>query len=230
MRESITIDDLTFRLRWSTRRRTIGITVRRDGELVVAAPAGCRLRRVEEAVRAKLPWVRRKLAEAAARPVPPPRLWVDGEVLHYLGSACPLCLEADGGAPVRLDHGRFLMDPAATAEGRRHMIAWYSERAAQLLPARVARYREQVGVVPASVQVKDLGRRWGTCHSDGRLRFHWQIVAFPPAIVDYIVVHELVHLRELNHSPRFWEGVESLLPDYRRRRTWLRDEAEGCTL
>jgi predicted metal-dependent hydrolase len=110
------------------------------------------------------------------------------------------------------------------------MIAWYTAQAEPHLSARVNHFSRSVGATPASVLVKDLGRRWGTCDAHGRLRFHWEIVLFPPAIVDYIVVHELTHLHELNHSPRFWQRVDHVLPDYRERRTWLRQNAHGHAL
>lgn len=196
----------------------------------MAAPAGCRRRHIESAVRGKLPWVRRKQAEIASRPSPPPRLWVNGETLPYLGTPYPLCFVADGGTPVRLRGGRFLMEPAAAADGRRHMIDWYAAHAGPLLARRVDRFAATVGASPASIAVKDLGRRWGTCHADGRLRFHWQIVLFPRPVLDYIVVHELAHLRELNHSRSFWGHVEAALPDYRERKAWLRHESGPFTL
>jgi hypothetical protein len=181
-------------------------------------------------VRDKLPWVRRKLDEMAARPLPPVRSYVDGERLPYLGSTYRLSLTPDGDVPVRLYRGRFLMDPAAAADGRRHMIDWYTRRAGTLLAARVDHFAPAVGAAPASVRVKDLGRRWGTCDAHGRLRFHWETVLFPRQMLDYIVVHELAHLRELNHSPRFWAHVERVLPDYRERRSWLRENGPACAL
>jgi len=228
--DRLTIDGLTFTVRLSPRRRTIGITVRHDGGLEVAAPSGCRRRHIERAVRDKLPWVRRKLAEMASRPPAPRRLWADGEMLPYLGTSYPLCLVADGGVPVRLRGGRFLMEPTAAADGRRHMVHWYEAHARPLLGRRVDHFAAAVGTSPASIEVKDLGRRWGTCHADGRLRFHWQIVLFPRAVVDYIVVHELAHLRELNHSRRFWGHVEAVLPEYRDCKAWLKDESGPFTL
>ncbi len=230
MVDYLTIEELTFAVRWSSRRRTIGITVRPDGILVVAAPVGCSVRRVEAAVRAKLPWIRRKLVEMAARPLPPQRSYVEGEHLPYLGAAYPLSLVATGGMPVQLRHGRFLMEPAAAADGRRHMIEWYTRRADAFLVGRVNHFGPSMGAAPVSLQVKDLGRRWGTCDAHGRLRFHWEVVLFPRTIVDYIVVHELAHLHELNHSVRFWRRVEDAYPEYRDAKQWLRQNAAAASL
>lgn len=228
--EQLALDGLTFVVRWSSRRRTIGITVHDDGRLVVAAPVGCRPRRVEEAVRQKLPWVRRKVAESAARPATPDRRWVDGELLHYLGVGYPLRVVGDGGVPVRLHRGAFLMASTAATDGPRHMTDWYRAHAEPLLARRVDSFRDAVGVSPATVGVADMGRRWGTCDARGRLRFNWRIVLFPRPAIDYVVVHELAHLRELNHGPCFWAHVERVVPDYRERRTWLREQAAGYRL
>lgn len=221
---------MTFTLRWSARRRTIGITVRHDGALVVAAPVGCPPRRVREVVRDKLPWVRRQLAKVVARPTVPRRLWTDGERLPYLGAGYPLRLVEDGAVPVRLRRGAFLMTPVAAADGRRHMVQWYTDHAGPLLTRRVAHFRDAVAASPESIRVGDLGRRWGTCDARGRVRFHWQVVLFPRPVIDYIVVHELAHVHELNHSRRFWERVEHVLPDCARRKAWLREHAAGHTL
>jgi hypothetical protein len=228
--DALTLDGLTFAVRWSDRRRTIGITVRDDGRLEIAVPSGSRMRQVEEVVRGKLPWVRRKLAEAAARPAPPERRWVDGERLPYLGVEYPLILVADGGVPVRLYRGRFLMEPAAADDGRRTMIDWYTRRARAVIDRRLPVLCATVAAEPSSIVVKDLGRRWGTCDAHGRLRFHWQIVQFPQPVFDYIVVHELAHLHELNHSALFWRRVERALPEYRAHKAWLRSMASGYGL
>ena len=120
---------------------------------------------------------------------------------------------------------------AATSSWR---AAWTARRAAgssvgtrrvpkHRIAARIAHFAPSVGALPAAVIVRDLGkRRWGSC--DGRTRtvsFHWQLILLPPAIIDYVVVHELVHLHELNHGSEFWRRVVDVLPDCRQRRAWL---------
>ena len=225
--ESLAVDDLVFAVRWSRRRRTIGISVAREGELRVLAPAGVPARKLESAVRAKLPWVRRKLAEfEALGPPPPGPRFVDGERLPYLGRMYRLALvdaAEPHGAPVALRRGRFELTRGLDGEARVAFAHWYTERARARLNARVAHYAPLVGATPTGIVVRDLGtRRWGICEARTRVvTFHWELVLQPPEIIDYVVVHELAHLHEPNHGPRFWRRVAAVMPDWKRRRAAL---------
>jgi predicted metal-dependent hydrolase len=222
--ESLRVDDLVFAVRWSRRRRTIGISVAREGGLRVLTPSGVSARRLESTVRARLPWVRRKLAEFEALGPPPPRpRFVAGERLPYLGRTYRLALvDADDltGAQVALRHGRFELARGLDGEARAAFVRWYTEHARARIGARVAHYAPLVGAAPSGVVVRDLGaRRWGVCDSRTRLvSFHWELVLQPAEIIDYVVVHELAHLHEPNHGPRFWRCVAAVMPDWKRRR------------
>ena len=234
--ESLEVDGLVFAVRWSPRRRTIGISVAREGGLRVLAPAGVPARKLESAVRAKLPWVRRKLAEFDALGPPPPRpRFADGERLPYLGRTYRLALvdtKEGPGARIALRRGRFELARGLDGEARTAFVRWYTERARARIGARIAHYAPLVGATPAGVVVRDLGaRRWGVC--DGRTRvvsFHWELVLQPPELVDYVVVHELAHLHEPNHGPRFWQRVAAVMPDWKRRRTALSSRGHRHTI
>jgi predicted metal-dependent hydrolase len=222
--ESLAVDDLRFSVRWSARRRTIGITVKRDGELVVAAPARTSARRLEQVVRAKLPWVRRKLAEfEALGPPPEPRQVVAGECFPYLGGEYVLTLADRPRQPVALRDGFLEVDRALDGDARDAVVAWYEARAREYIDAAVARFAPHVGAAPAAVVVRDLGkRRWGVCdHRTLSVSFHWQLITQPAELVDYVVVHELAHLHEPNHGPEFWRRVADVLPDCKERRKRL---------
>ncbi|MCX6372261.1 MAG: SprT family zinc-dependent metalloprotease [Actinobacteria bacterium] len=225
--ESLEVDGLVFAVRWSRRRRTIGISVSREGELRVLAPVGVPARKLESTVRAKLPWVRRKFAEfEALGPPPPPLRFVAGERLPYLGRAYRLVIvDADDrpGAPVALRRGRFELVRDLDGEARAAFVNWYTKRARARIGARVAHYAPLVNAAPSGVVVRDLGkRRWGVCDARTRLvSFHWELVLQPPELVDYVVVHELTHLHEPNHGPRFWQRVAAVMPDWQRRRGTL---------
>jgi hypothetical protein len=222
--ESLDVEDLRFAVRWSARRRTIGITVRRDGRLIVAAPVGAGERRLEEVVRTRLPWVRRKLAEfAALGPPPEPRRIVAGEHFPYLGHDYPLVLADHPEQRVALEDGSLQVDRALDGDARAAIVAWYEARAREYVEEAVARFAPLVGAAPAAVVVRDLGgRRWGVCdHHTRTVTFHWQLVTQGPALVDYVVLHELAHLHEPNHGPAFWRRVEAVMPDCRQRRRRL---------
>lgn len=227
--ETLSVDDLRFAVRRSARRRTIGITVKRDGALVVAAPVRASHARLEAVVREKLPWVRRKLAEfAALGPPPAPREVVAGELFPYLGREYRLTLADAPEAPVTLDDGTLRVDRALDGDARAAVLAWYRARATEQVEAAVARFVPLVGAAPAAVVVRDLGkRRWGVCdHRTLTVSFHWQLVALPPELVDYVVVHELAHLHEPNHGSGFWRRVQDVLPDCRQRRRRLREHGD----
>ena len=181
--ESLTVDDLRFSVRWSARRRTIGITVKRDGELVLAAPSRTSARRLETVVREKLPWVRRKLAEfEALGPPPEPRQVVAGELFPYLGRDYRLTLADRPPQAVTIRGDVLEVDRALDGGARAKVVAWYEARAREYLDARVARYVPLVDAAPATVVVRDLGkRRWGVCdHRTRTVSFHWQLIAQPP--------------------------------------------------
>ena len=227
--ESLTVDGLRFAVRWSAKRRSIGITVKREGELVVAAPARTSARRLEEVVRAKLPWVRRKLAEFdALGPPPEPRQYVAGELFPYLGREYPLALADRPPSPVALRDGAIEVDRSLDGDARAAILAWYQERAREYVGEAVARYVPLVGAAPAAVVVRDLGkRRWGVCdHRTLSVSFHWHLITQPPELVDYVVVHELAHLHEPNHGAGFWRRVADVLPDCKQRRRQLSQRGE----
>jgi predicted metal-dependent hydrolase len=279
--DTLVVDDVAFDVRWSRRRRTIGISIPREGAPRLAAPVGCRRATLEIAVRAKLPWVRRKLGERAAlAQLAAPRRYETGERFPYLGHDYRLVLlddtpgadgvSGDDGAPARngrdkdvqlvllddgndaaggaatagqgdrgqsevvqdgagksapglaLRRGRFELPSSLSGQGRECFEAWYRARAADVLVARVAHFAPLFGVGPPVVRIKDMRTRWGSCSSHGRISLHWGLVLLSRDVLDYVVVHELAHLREMNHGARFWRGVEEILPDYRERRARLK--------
>lgn len=219
---ALTVGDLQLEVRRSARRRSVQITVDRDGALILAAPAGCPVKVMEDFVREKRMWIYTRLAEKESlRPPAPAREYVSGEGFPYLGRSYRLLLVGAQDVPVKLTGGRFRMRRAGAAAGRAHMIRWYTEHARPWLARCVAGFVGRVGVEPAGVTVQDLGHRWGSCGKGGILHFHWKCILLPPRMIEYVAVHELVHLLEPHHTPAFWQCVERVLPDHGARRQWL---------
>jgi predicted metal-dependent hydrolase len=121
-----------------------------------------------------------------------------------------------------LRRGCFELPRSLAGQGRECFEAWYRERATDILAARVAHFAPLCGVAPPVVRTREMRSRWGSCSSGGRVSLCWALVLLPCDLVDYVVVHELVHLGEMNHGHEFWRGVERVLPDYRERRARLR--------
>ncbi|MBZ0116160.1 MAG: M48 family metallopeptidase [Sandaracinaceae bacterium] len=223
---SLTIDELTFELRRTKDRKTVQITVDRGGELILTAPERCPVRTMEDFVREKRFWIYTKLAEKEAfRAAVPKKQLVTGEGFPYLGRSYRLLIVKSQAEPLKLEHGRFKLRKADVAHGREHLIAWYVEHATPWLETRVERFARRVGAQPTSVTAQDLGYRWGSCGKGGKLFFHWRSILLPPRIVEYIVVHELVHLLEPHHTPAFWTRVERAMPDCAQRKQWLAEHA-----
>jgi predicted metal-dependent hydrolase len=233
MSETIEIDELVFSVKRSTRRRTIGVTVERDKSLVAHLPQEVALDEATKLIASKLLWVHQKLAEQAesAREdvfrIPE---FVDGEGFHLLGKHYRLKLvdvpkNVTGVPSVRFEGDRLLLRREQAASGDKRIEEYYTRAAYPYLNESVQRWKRTVGVEPARfVQVMDLGYRWGSCSADGTLNFHWRVMQLPPRMIDYIVVHELVHLEVPDHSSLFWTRLRRVLPDYQGRRRWLLDK------
>jgi predicted metal-dependent hydrolase len=222
MISTLTVDDLQFVVRWSDQRRTVGLTVDREGELVISAPTGCDTGVLEAFVREKRFWLYTKLAEKEAlKEEVRPRQFVGGEGFPYLGRSYRLQLVDDQDVPLKLEHGRFHLCRNAATNGRSVFIHWFTERGKQWLERRVIRFVPRCGAAPDCIVVRDLGFRWGSCGRNRNVSFHWATILLPPAVIDYVIVHELAHLLEPDHSPKFWLAVERSMPDYEARRQRL---------
>jgi predicted metal-dependent hydrolase len=228
----MTIGDLDFAVCQSEHRRTVGITVDRDGSLLLHAPSGIGADALAAWAWSKRGWVFRKLAEKhLLLPASPAKDLVTGEGFDYLGRHYRLQLTDDAAnASVKLDRGRLRM-PHATAEagnGKSAMIGWYRQRALAWLPRRISSWAERMSRYPGELDVRDLGYRWGSLGKNDRLNIHWAAMQLPVSLVDYVIVHELAHIGEPRHTPAFWASVERALPGYDQRRTRL--SVAGTTL
>lgn len=222
MIERLKVDDLALEVRWSPRRKTLGLTVDRGGELIVSAPPGVDLAVLEAFVREKRFWIYTKLAEKEALRQPVSRKeFVTGQGFPYLGRSYRLLLVPEQAVPLKLEHGRFKLLRTEAGTGRSHFIRWYTSHARPWLSERVSRLAPRVGVEPQGMTVRDLGFRWGSCGKARTLNFHWATILLPLSIIEYVVAHELVHLVEANHTPEFWRRLERAMPDYEARKKWL---------
>jgi predicted metal-dependent hydrolase len=221
-REILSVDDLDFEVRRSARRRTLELTIDRGGELRISAPVQLDRRVMREFVRQRKVWIYTKLAWKSDRLASAQQTELEvRDSFAYLGRKHSLVLVDSQERPLVLDHGRFRLRTAEVAHAREHFVDWYTARARNWLERNVFSWAARLGVEPTGVRVLDLGHRWGSCGKAGTLNFHWKAIVLPPRIVEYVMVHELVHLREPNHTPAFWRGVESALPDYVQRKDWL---------
>lgn len=234
------------------RRRSIGFTVGPDG-LSVRAPSWVTLSGVDAALREKSGWILRKLSEARERQqrVEGGRIeWTDGAELPYLGAPLRVVLDPShgfsgkGGAlvpaagPAGQGEGGSsgttgstalclhigLPRSAGPAQIRDAVQAWLMRDARRHFTARLEHFAPLLGVRWTSLRLSNANTRWGSAKADGSIRLNWRLLHYPPAIIDYVVAHELAHLRVMDHSPRFWDTVATVVPDYAALRDHLRDE------
>ncbi len=226
---TLIVDDLHFELRRSARRKTLELTLERDGALIVKAPPGVDEATLAAFVREKKYWLYTKIAEKQAlQQEVGSREFVSGEGFAYLGRSYRLLLVDAQDVPLKLEAGRFKLRRGDVGAGREHFVAWYTGHATTWLRRRVLSWATRMDVKPTSIEVRNLGFRWGSCGHGGRVHFHWATILLPPGLVDYVIVHELAHLLEPNHTPEFWQRVQRAMPDYERRKAAL--AAEGARI
>jgi len=200
------------------RRRTIGIAVDERG-LHASAPRWVTLTEVEAFIREKEAWVLRKLHEARAN-ARPPLLWREGVRLPYLGAELGV-FTAPAGEPTRLIGDR--LELAVTSDMlRESTLGWLRERALALFGERIAALAPCLDVAVRRLSLSNARTQWGSCSTDGRVRLSWRLIHLRLALIDYVVAHELAHLRHMNHSARFWRVVGSVCPEYLAARGELR--------
>jgi predicted metal-dependent hydrolase len=217
-----------YELRRSS-RRTLAITVAPGGDLVVTAPESASDAQVETVLRRRGEWIRRRTREIAALPPQPtPREWVSGETHRYLGRQYRLKVVRGEKAQVKLS-GQFFRvtvpEPREPEQVRRAMERWYLEHARETFERRmeaVIRRTPRLGLSEAPpLIVRRLQKRWGSCSAEGRILMNVDAVRLPMPCIDYLLVHELCHLRQPHHGPGFWRLLDACMPDWERWRQRL---------
>ena len=222
---------LPYQIRRSARRRTIAISIDPKEGLVVYSPLRVNVEGLQEFLQEKARWILRHAERLeAARDRNPTLTWEHGGNIPYRGGQVQLRVEPGAARFAVHLAGEILTVQTPPEAGlvpdaesvRVPVVRWLRGQAAAEVEARVRVYQEQVNAVPRTIRVRDQKRRWGSCSAHGALNFNWRLILAPAEVLDYVVVHELCHLKELNHSTRFWEWVGRVLPDYRDPRGWLR--------
>lgn len=230
MNEILEVGGLRFEVRRSTRRRTLGLTVDRGGELVLHAPEVAGSDALLCWTRSKLVWVHRKLAikdELAAK-VPEPE-FVVGESFSYLGRSYRLMITRDQAEPLRFDGCHFILRRDARPKASEHFRKWYLKTGSGWVKRRVRLLVRKTGKSPSRVEVKDLGFRWGSCAKTGVVFFNWRLLQLPVRFADYVICHELTHLTEPHHGPSFWAALARAMPDWEQRERELGTKARDLS-
>jgi predicted metal-dependent hydrolase len=220
--------EIAYEIAYSTRRRTLAIEVHPDLRVSVIAPVGADPAAIREKVHKRAAWIsKQQHAFELYLPQQPPRRYVNGETHRYLGRQYRLRAEQGETDSVKCLRGRFLVSSRAEPTPslvRRRLERWYRQRAdvvfrerLDVCHARAARF----GIPLPALKVKRLHKRWGSCGPGTQITLNLELIQAPKDCIDYVVMHELCHLKEAHHGPRFWALLGKLMPDYEQRQTEL---------
>ena len=223
--EITTSKGITAQVIRTNRRKTAQVRVD-EGKVSILVPDSLPDSRIDEILTRKTQWIRGKLyLNGQALPVQP-KEYVSGESFSYLGRNYRLKILKGSQSSVKLLNGRLQVtlptgsqDPLKVKEA---LKGWFRAHAEAKIRQKAERYASVIGVQPASVGIKTFKSRWGSCHLSGEIFYNWKIVIAPNRVVDYVVVHELCHLRQHDHSESFWKLVAQVIPEYAKCKEWLK--------
>lgn len=232
------MSSLTYTVERRPRRKTASISVSPMNEVHVIVPEHLTEEQVRSLIERKTNWIRSKIKFNSEVKYPyKPKEYVSGEAFSYLGRHYRLKVIVGDSAPVRLENGRFYVSVSSTMPPQdrdEHVLSeltlWYQSRGLKKLKERVAMCAKRLDLEPQKVILKDLRSQWGSCTSRGEIAFNWKIVVAPISIIDYVVAHELCHIVHHDHSKEYWRLLQSILPDYKERKEWLRVNGSLLTL
>ncbi len=220
--------ELLYSVKRSAKRKKLSITVERDRRVVVQAPAAMPDAVIERAMEAKRQWIYEKTRHRQKYqdpPHPPGKELVNGESALYLGRNCRIELVAGDAEGIRF-HRRLLVPASLASEGKGAMRHWYVARAKERILPRVERQARALGVSYRRARIVDSRYRWGSCTVQDNVNLNWRLIKAPMFVIDYVIVHELAHLIESNHTPRFWNIVRTQAPTMEKARSWLREHGQ----
>lgn len=211
-------------IRSKKRKKTLSLRILENGKVLLSVPYHTPRREIERFLGKAEAWIVKKVWEREKAIRESRKVFIPGERFFYLGESYPLEIRKSDHPepPLKLSFGKFILDQGHLKEARDVFIHWYRREAQKVIPERLTYYSQRLHLFPKGVRITNARCRWGSCSYDNQLSFSWRIILAPLVIIDYILIHELIHIKEKNHSERFWKFLESALPDYRTHRLWLK--------
>jgi predicted metal-dependent hydrolase len=213
-----------------SKRKTLSIEIKPDGRLIVRAPKAATDTQIRDMVAAKADWIHKTRARLSRQyPNLQPKTFTPGDKFWFLGEQYPLKLTNRQRPLLDLD-GTFQLSRAAQDRARAVFIEWYREETRAITQRLIQAYTKQYGFRVRQVRITSARTRWGSCSSKHTLNFTYRLCMAPLSIIEYVVIHELVHLKIHNHSKTFWSAVGEIDPDYQAHRAWLKRNGPRLTL
>ena len=220
--------DTAYTIRRSPKRKKLTITVERDRSVVVLAPESASEDKIRSVVESRRQWIHEKTKHAqkyAPLPHPPGKELVNGESIFYLGRQYQIEIVPTDSMEIRLER-RLIVPAALSGQTKGVLRNWYVDRAKEKILPRAKAMAATLGVQFASARIVDHRFRWGSCTVKGNVNLNWRLIMAPMFVLDYVIVHELAHLLEANHTPRFWNIVRTHAPTMEKARRWLREHGQ----
>lgn len=203
-------------------RRTLTLKIEKNGDVVVKAPLRMNDRHIHEFVKKHAKWIIKKKAEVLNRKVEEKK-YTTGEKFLFLGNEFELEIRDLKDLAIKLENGKFLLADDVLTNAPKYFELWYKRQAKAIFAKRLELYSIANKLSYNGFKVSGAESRWGSCSSKKRINLSWKLVLAPLEVVDYVIIHELAHTKEMNHGKKFWAIVESIQPDYKIHRKWLRD-------
>lgn len=219
---------LDYTIKFSSRRKKLTITIERDRSILVNAPEGTSPAKIEQIVESKKQWIFEKIRHSQKYddlPHPPGKELVAGESMPYLGRNYRIEIIDNQQEDIHF-RNKFFVSKQVCGQGGQVFQNWYKEKAKEKIVPRVRQIAKALGVEYKEIKITDSKYRWGSCTVNDNLNFNWRLIKAPMFVVDYVIAHELAHLLEANHTPRFWNIVKTQITHFDKAKGWLKEHGE----
>jgi len=210
-------------------RKTLALQVTEGGELVVRAPFLLPELAIKHFIKQKATWIQKKQEHALQKKEEVPvKKYVEGDTFQFLGEK--YLLKRPTTVKNNIDLHDFLLIKSTLSDPAKKLEVWYKKEARRYFSDRLDYYTDLSGIKFKKLRLSGAAKRWGSCSSKKTISLNWRLIMAPEEIIDYVIIHELVHIKHMNHSKKFWIGVEKLCPEYKKFRKWLRDNGHKLSL
>lgn len=223
------VGDLEIEIRRSKRNKTITVNIERDGTINAVAPFDCSEETIKEELLKREYLISKRIAKRkAVLKEYVNRTFVEGQSFLYMGESYNLTISDETKTPLEIFDDKFLLSEKYLPKAKEVFVKFYKKQGLPYIKERVEYYSKLVGREPVSVRIMDLRSHWASCTPQKSVNFHWKCVMAKPMIIDYLIVHELTHLKYPQHNRQFWDAVFSVMPNYKECEDWLHEY--GVTL
>jgi predicted metal-dependent hydrolase len=220
--------NITYKVNRSRKRRkTISLQISNKSELVIAAPYFTPIDEINRFVQEKQNWINKTIQKHKEEAIKnKAKEYISGEIFYYLGKSYPLevFFEPFETAGVVFWNNCFYLNTRENKDLQKYyFVSWYKNKLREYILHRIDFFSRMLKLQYGNITITSAEKRWGSCSGDDNLAFSFRLIMAPPDIIDYVIVHELTHIKEKNHSPKFWKQVEAVMPEYKKPRNWLKD-------